>query len=430
MTALLPLESFRRIISYNPWHFWGLYGTDGVLRVTSSCNAVVKQYSWQNTDALGRSEILEAIETAETRIRSYLGYSVAPRYVTETLAWPRFYDAALTRHVPIDATGRWNSVQLGEGYVQRAGVETRTLLSAAAAVVYSDVDGDGINDTATISVATSVTDPNQIALYFATADRFENQHGSAVSEAWRIQPLRVTIAAGTATIKGPSWLFVKPVLYEGTTTSDLLATTSANYVTTVDVYRRYTDVDGNTTDTSQATLIWETTPCNGWWCCACGTASYTPTDSSADPAAIAQAIARVGIRDARNGIVTPGEAALDATTGIWSNVAFDAGFEPDRVTVRYHAGYPLYDGQMDKRWQTVVARMAAAELSRRICACDTANRELYRWQFDLAQSSGNNDEAYGAISAEDMNNPFGTRRGHVYAWREVRNLRTLRGFLP
>src|SRR6185369_16921871 len=102
-----------------------------------------------------------------------------------------------------------------------------------------------------------------------------------------------------------------------------------------------------------------------------------------------------------------------------------------RVTVRYLAGFPLAsDGQMQEPYRTMVARLAAAELARPICACDEANRELYRWQFDLARTAGSGDEAYGAVSAEDLNNPFGTRRGHVYAWKQVKNLRQLRGALP
>ena len=55
-----------------------------------------------------------------------------------------------------------------------------------------------------------------------------------------------------------------------------------------------------------------------------------------------------------------------------------------------------------------------------------ANREVARWQFDLARSSGADDEAY-VTSPSDLENPFGTRRGHVDAWRTVRSLRLARG---
>lgn len=424
---LLPLETFRQIIGYNPWHFWGFASTVGATNVTSSCNKVLKQYAWQNTDAVGRSEILRAIEDAESRIQKHLGYDVAPAYREETVDWPRYNDPSLLRRAPIDATGRWGSVKLPHGHVQAAGIEARTLIDDAVAVAYSDLDGDGYDDMATITVVTSVTDTDEIAVYFGAADRYD---GSAVSERWRIQPLTVAISGGTATIKGPAWIFVKPVKVEGASTANLDPTDAANYASTVDIYRRYTNTEGTTNSTAQAMLIWETRACAGWWCCACSDATYDPTDSSADPAARALAIARVGIRDAQTGLVTPAEAAYNTTSGLWSAVRFDTGYEPDRVTVRYLAGYPLSDGQMDRHFQTIVARMALAELARPICACDTANREQHRWQFDLARTGGANDESYGAISPDDLNNPFGTRAGHVYAWREVQNLRNLRGFTP
>lgn len=427
MTALLPLETFRQIIGYNPWHFWGLQGSIGAARVQSNCNQVVKQHAWQNADAVGRTDIVQAIEVAERRLQGYLGYSVAPRYESETIAWPRVHDISLLRRAPIDATGRWGSATLPHGYIQTAGIEARTLISANTAVVYSDLDGDTYNDMATITVATSLTNTDEIAVYFNATDRYD---GSALSERWRIQPLTVTISAGTATIKGPSWIFVKPVLLEGVSATDLDPATAANYASTVDIYRRYTDTEGTTNSTAQAMLIWETRPCDGWWCCTCSDATYDPTDSSADPAARALAIARVGIRDAMNGIVTPAESAYNTTSGLWSAVRFATGYEPDRVTVRYLAGYPLEDGQMNRHMQSIVARMALAELARPICACDKASREMNRWQFDLARTSGANDESYGAISPDDLNNPFGTRAGHVYAWKEVQNMRNLRGFTP
>jgi hypothetical protein len=83
---------------------------------------------------------------------------------------------------------------------------------------------------------------------------------------------------------------------------------------------------------------------------------------------------------------------------------------------------------MDRKFQVAVARLAAAELARPICACETANRELYRWQFDLSRSGGAADEAYAFMSPEQLNNPLGMRRGHIYAWQFVQNYRNLIGF--
>jgi hypothetical protein len=128
------------------------------------------------------------------------------------------------------------------------------------------------------------------------------------------------------------------------------------------------------------------------------------------------------------GIVNIGRAVYNATTGYFEAVDWGICRPPERVIVRYRAGYPLdANSEMDQKYRVAVARMAAAELARPICACDEANRELHRWQFDLARTGGSNDESYGAVSATDLDNPFGTRRGHVYAWRTVKEIRNLTG---
>ncbi|MCL5998277.1 MAG: hypothetical protein M1546_19825, partial [Chloroflexi bacterium] len=67
MTPLLPSDEFRRILGFSPYHFWQLADNDKA-RITSNCNPLVMQYAWQNADAIGRSEILEAIELAERRL--------------------------------------------------------------------------------------------------------------------------------------------------------------------------------------------------------------------------------------------------------------------------------------------------------------------------------------------------------------------------
>jgi hypothetical protein len=74
----------------------------------------------------------------------------------------------------------------------------------------------------------------------------------------------------------------------------------------------------------------------------------------------------------------------------------------------------------------MVSRLSAAELQRRTASRSEAHRQLYYWQEDLARSSGS--EVFGYISREDLNNPFGTRRGQVMAWKEIKMNRHLRGF--
>lgn len=424
MPNILPLYTFLELMGFNPWHGLGIAGTGDLAVPSGGCSSLVRRYAWQNSDAAGHAQITEAIETAEARLRDHLGYSVAPHYVTEVLPWPAG-----------DPTwGRWQTMQLTEGEVRAVGVETLSSISTGAAVTYSDSDGDGIDDTFTVSATSTLTDASQVAVYVSSGDRYSGWGATAaLSPRWRLLPVQVTISGGTITVRGPKQLCVKPVKYEGITNvgaNGLDPSDAANFVTTLDIYQRYTAIDSTAVATSQAVLSWETQPCHGWWCC-CGCQVSDPYSGSPyDPAAVAQAVARVGIRDGTQGIIAPAEAAYDTTTGIWSSLDSTICRAPDRVLVRYLAGFPLAsDGQMQGPFRAIVARLAAAELARPICGCDDASRELFRWQFDLARSSGSGDEQYGAVSASDLDNPLGTRRGHVAAWRFIRQRQRLQGFL-
>lgn len=433
MTNLLPLEDFRRVLQWHPFHFWGL--SDGTYTPQNAqCKTVLKEYAWQGADYVGRSEIVAAIESAERLLRDFLGYAVAPEYREVTVTWPRYYDTARTRGVNYDATGRWVAPQLpfGAGQLQALGVEALTLVGTVAkstppvlgdTLVFTDADGDGLSDTftATITVAAG-TDPDELAIYFAAADRLDSE---AAGERWRIRPVSVSVSGTTATFIGRLWLLVRPVLYEGVNAQPLdpAVLTSATYAQSLEVYTRTTNPDGTTVATSQAKVIWETTPCHGWWCCcsSCAALTYDPGSSPNDPAAIGVALARAGIRDARHGLVGIGESVLNVTTGIWSGIPWSGWHEPDRVIVRTLAGQPLEDGNVARAWHPIIARLAMAELARPIVACESANRELHRWQFDVSLVDGRNEEKY-QVSDQDLNNPFGTRRGHIFAWRQVKQL--------
>jgi len=422
MSNLLSIETWRNLMGYHPYHFFQL--SNSTIPLTG-CDDLVWSYPWMSHDAASRQDVKLAIVSAENILTRYLGFSPAPRYVEQTYPWPLLADGS-ERWGAIGADWRWLTVQTDEGYIQAAGVESLTLLGTPA-LVYSDPDGDTLMDTWTLTIATSITDASQIAVYYAAADRLNS---AAAGDDWRILPVTISITGGVATIRGRSWQVVKPILYEGFTSSALDPSVIANFVTTLDVYQRTTNTNGTTVTTSQGVITWETRPSHGWWCC-CGSCANQSTafgGSPFDPAAVAQAVARVGIRDKRHGLLTPADASYDVTTGIWSSLDWTVCREPDRVTLRYLAGFPLgADGLMQEPYRTVVARLAAAELGRTICGCDYANRELYRWQFDVSQTA-RGDELFG-ISPENLNNPLGTRRGHVQAWKFIMDQQQLTGIL-
>lgn len=390
MAPLLPLDIFRKILAYNPFHFWQL--TNTLVPLTDTCNALVFKYAWQNVGAIGREEVLYAIEMAEARLTEYLGYSPIPHYVSETHPYPRYPQNDIWYYPQAGSDGRNVSIHLGEGYINEIGTEKLTLIGDTS-VTITDTDNDGIADFFTATINTTETDISKIAVYFTTADRL---HGEPIGDYWRIQPVTVSISGGVATIKGNSWLLVSPILYEGMSDLGLDPNDATTYVDTISVYIRETDT------TNQATLIWEPLPCE--LATLCGSA--TSISSSA------------GIRNAVQGI-----AYIDGSC----TTSIGLCRPPDKVIINYNAGIPLINQRVRQSWCEIISRLAMAEIPKQLCSCDKANQNLYYWQFDLARTGGANDEIYSLVSRADLDNPFGTRRGQIYAWKNVRNLRKLTG---
>lgn len=426
MTNSVPLESFRREMMFHPWGFWQLQALGSTF--IDDCDTTVTEYAYQASDAAGREDVRGALQKAENLIFTHLGYNIAPRYTEMTLPVPRWYDAKLNRMNYVGADGRWLTVQLPEAKIKAIGVETYALIetvttAAPSHLAFSDTDGDGIPDTFTATINTTVTNADEIQVMFAAADRI---NGAPVSQRWRI-PATVAISGGVATIRGPYWCLVAPIKYQSPlATSALNILTASNFVASLDIYRRYIDPNGQTVDTAQAKLIWETRPFPSFASCV-GCSSNAPLNSR-DPAAQAYAIARCGIRDAERGIVSIGESVYNAATGEWTATWMSNCKPPDRIEIRYEAGADLVEGQIDQQWVTTVSRLAAAEMGKRICACNSANKELYYWQIDRAFSGQANLEKF-ILTNEDMINPFGTRNGHLFAWKKVRPLAFRRGVL-
>lgn len=418
---LLSVEEFRENIQYQPYHFWGL---SGQLAPTSNCNTLVPEYSYQMADIVGRRSVQESIQKAEENLKPWLGYYPAPRYVEENIAFPKFPKADISRLGYAGIDDRWISVNVENKYVQAVGVEAISMILENQAVVYSDMNGDGLNDTFTVTVPlpTGITDYSQVCLYFSSTERFT---GSGYEERWRVRPLRYRVSGLNLIMTGPSWLLVKPVKYETMTMPSIDASLAANFATTLDVCSRQPSQEGQTLSNGAAVLIWESPPYPQ--------INYNVVFPGSDPAGLAWSLARATIKDPVNGVVGIGEALYNTTTGAWESVPWYSSIykfrPPDRVILRYLAGYPTDSmGRMAHDMATCVTRLAAAELPNRICACDAANKELYQWQFDTSRSSG--PETYGYISREDLNNPFGPRRGQLYAWKFIKARRVLTGYVP
>lgn len=384
--TLLPLQTWAEIMGVSPWEM-GQVGFGFPVPNLAQCEHIFFQYAWQQ-DFLSREEVASAISKAEEAIAEELNYWPAPKWITnEVQLYPRpakrqWYGAGGTPR------GQYKAVQLNWGKVQGAGILARTSIGTAA-VVLSDKDGDGINDTFTVSIATAVTDTAEIGIYFKSADR----NGEAIDETWRIRPITVSISGGTATITGHPALLVIPDL---TTTTDpqILDVTDNIYVTEVEVYRVYRDTTATEANQNQGSALWETQPgCDGIDCV-----------EAASPIC-------VGYRNAEMGQVLV-DYHLDG-------ICPPRGYEPDRVRVSYLAGEPLVNGKMARHMAEAVAYLATSLLPVDKCGCERSARIIAYWR-----ALPNEGESNRPITSEEVNNiPWEPRRGGLYAWNRIKNLR-------
>lgn len=386
----MSVSQWADFMGLHPWHAMQL--ANSLIPLNAKCSSLIYESTWQNADRAGRVQIRQAIEEAERLMHQYSRIWPSPRYIEATIEGPFWSRTNLS--------GQWLNVQLPDAELLALGVETESDVQTLA-LTYTDEDSDNLYETATtaVGVVTSGTTADQIVCRFLAAD-------CGPVEPPEIAPRSISVSGVNVTVVFDTWDLVRPVRYQGAGSGTLDPGNGAAPAPTVcapsvQVLRRRANPSGTTVDTAMAVLTWETTPYPWWaWCCG--------SNASTDPAATAQAIARAVIRDARNGIVAFGEASYNATTQEWAAVCdWRSCRPPDRITVRYQAGGP-------SGWERTLAGLAAATLNRGVCACDGANHAIYDWQKDLSQTGATND-LYQA--PPDFDNPLGSRRGQIAAWR-------------
>ncbi len=386
--TLLPIDTWGAIMGISPW--WLNQVGVGLPGDGAQCAHVMMQYSWHG-DFLSREEIARSIAKAEEMIAEELNYWPAPKYfANEVHPYPRPFKRDLYGYAGTPR-GQWKAVQLNWGKVQGGGLMARSLVNIAGAVVMSDNDGDGINDRFTVTVATTVTDPTEIAIYFVSADR----NGVALDETWRIRPVNVTISGGNAIITGHPSQLIKPDLTLMVNAVSLDATVAANFVTTVEVYRLYTDTTTTTADPAQGTAMWEAPDCD------------TP------PCAVSWLPMCLGARNAEVGLVS-----VDYWLAGAQCPPYD--WEPDRISANYLAGEPLVNGQMARAMADIVAHLATGILPVGPCGCERSDR-IISWWRNLP--SDGNESARPLTMREIDECRFGQSRGALWAWQRVENLR-------
>lgn len=404
--TLLPLPDYARIIGINPIQFMSGYAVDYFPNSGSTDRWV--QYSWQDDQKVSREDLAVEIARAERDIASIMRYWPAPVWgEDEEVPYPQFYRKDYVAQYGHSIDGTMKSVKLGYGKFIEGGKRAVTLVGqatlAGGSLEFLDIDGDGFNETARVTVATSLTDPCELKVYFSNKE---------AAKEWEVRPLKSKyISGGYFVALIDAWLLFDPDLLcalPGTSVTGyagLDAEDSSNYVTQVDVYREYND------PTDQCVMLWQgasACECGGTGCPVCGFATQNGC-----------LVAKSSV----DGLVSVVPATY--SNGEWTEDSFDQGYEPQKILASYKSGLREVDSRtgcwgMPSDIATAVAYMATARLDMPLCtSSETLKRKQEQLQEDLIFISPGGD-ATRFVTREVLNCPFGTRYGELEAWRIVR----------
>jgi hypothetical protein len=397
--TLLALDRFARIMGAHPLHFNGVFVEAAPV---TTCDQPLMQYDWQTADGVSRESIALAISDAEAKISQWLGFKPLPTFeIDERHAFVQPYAPDWFRYdmAQVVHGGTAAAVQLDYGHVVAGGIEQRTPIATDASVVYSDDDGDGYKETATVTAVTTVTDVNEIVLVLP---------GEGGAEEFEVRPIRVSIDPGThtATITCRREQLVIPTLYERLdSTRAIDGSSDANFLDHADVYRSWHD------PSQQVQFLWEAAGST----CGCGSATCQSCYLGAQ-------FGCSTVRDYRLGLISGTPAVWDSTAQTYSFTPYWVARAPDKARWWYRAGYrdqsrPRPFKDMAQRWERAIATLTASSLERPFCGCKTVESITNYWREDFALLT--QDHSF-RTSAKLLDNPLGTTRGAVEAWRLIR----------
>lgn len=352
------LNAWQRINQERIFQFNQAAGTGAPL---GECGVYIQQ---------DREQLAESLLDAWNMMTTWLGYFPQPTWYSE--------DVRLGKGSP------WQLQTLRTKYGRfiEWGQRATSLIQAGATVTYSDPDANGVNEKATITVNGVTAAADEIQIFFQVADGAPG----AGDERYQIEPMRVSVSGGVATITGHRALFVKPLTIwdvpyapsdPNYRTRNYADTTQATgFVTAVDVYRVYNDSSVPAQILSDPLLGWD----------------YSSPGTTAVDAALARST------DAQNGIF---------------QVRFDCPGNcpppyPEYARVYYRSGLPLTNGQPDIGILRAIIRLANANMYRKLCTFCPDTAEI--WLQDKEQE---------IVAQRHVNNPFGTKKGQVAAWMTV-----------
>lgn len=400
--TLLPIYTFAKVIGLNPLHIMQVDAPIGSAESRVSIEPIF-QYSWQNADGVSREELAQGIADAEQEIADYLGYWPAP-------TWQANERVELTERAgswfrsPYDIRGDSISCKARYGELISGGRLAKTLIAAGQPVTYTDTDLDTYFETATVTVATSVTDPEEIAVYYP---------GLSGDDEWEIRPIKVSITGGVATITCRRELLVIKDLLESLNALTVNGMVDSNFLTTVDVYRKYND------PSVQVQLVWRNSNIAAWGCLSCAWST-----SGCPGCQLNIQTGCMTVKDKKLGIVTMTRADWDAATSSYTPQFCNLLGRADYVNLWYRSGYrdmslSTPNLTLSREWAKAISILALSKIDRLIKSPRGVSDAQAHWNVDLRRNEGTpaKSQSIKVTPYELEACPFGTTVAGITVWR-------------
>jgi len=428
--TLLSLDRWATVMGISPAHFNQGTPASSIFPLSGSCEEIWFQHSWMRADQVGREDLATEIARAEREIAAYVGFWPAPKYMSsEVHRFPRHHRPDFIDGI-LDQRGYRLPIEIKVGKFIQAGRRALTQLTDTLTLAYSDQDGDGFAETATVTVNTVLTNACEIKVYF---------QGHRGDPAMEIRPAKwKQIVGNTFTAEFWIWQFIDLGLWErfptaaapiagidflqditcamgacvlGANPNVILDTVSWGADPTIEVYREYCDMTATSCE-----FYWEPVPALSGIAC-----ELTVQDGC------------IHVRDVHEGIVVPQPSEYDEDEECWVQQAYSVCRPPDLVKLWYLAGdqsepylsipnastpYPGHCDPLSHFWAQTIAYLATSRLDRPFCSCGALTDLFIDLRVDIAKSEP--DGATYFITEGKARNPFGTRKGEIMAWERCR----------
>lgn len=371
----LGLDRFAQIIGMNPLHFNGVNLSNGQF---VTCGSPIFQYSWQKADRMSREEISQAIANAERTIEDGLFYRLMPTYEEDE------------RH-PLDPRLWQPRFRTDWGYVLSGGRRAKAVIEAGAVITWGSADDIGYKRYGTVTVSTTAQYADEVVVYYP---------GHMGDDEWIIKPRGVTLVGSGATITlNRERCVLEETLESYRDAFTVEGTDDAQFLGTVDVGRVYLD------PADPMAFLWS----KG---CLCG----------CNPCVHATQGGCLTVVDQRQGVVLTQPATYNVTTGLFTQAVFNPCTRPDAARLWYRGG-SLYNPNdytvMDPDIERAVAYLALSMLKRPICNCNVIMDATNYWGLDLNEITRESSFSQRPQRIGNINNPFGSTRGALNAYRLV-----------